>query len=188
MVSRTKDRFETMTERVPTPALSEYPANALVQRIRRGLDRKWELLNGYPPGNPADPTNPFVPNNMFRTGDGRRILPMNIHPSLKRKALAFLACHDNPTAIGEVVRKWGAFDLEEAMNRACLRATVVRSSLEFLTGEQARYTASSLLIEIEKVGDSDPPAFTANPVAPLSGVRALGNLCRITNLSAGNIL
>jgi crotonobetainyl-CoA:carnitine CoA-transferase CaiB-like acyl-CoA transferase len=281
VISRTKDRFETMNENPPTPALSEHPAHALVQRIRGALnnpisddctidpirelaevlatvgldltasggaiqfigrdpivksvlplatmaavalmakaisvadlwrfrggdaqdlsvdlgqalhrlcpfyDRKWELLNGYPPGNPADPANPFMPNNMFRTRDGRRILLMNIYPSLKTKALAFLGCHDSPSAIGEVVRKWDAFELEEAMNRVGLQATVVRSPAEFLAEEQGQYVSNLPLIEIEKVGDSDPEPFSANPVAPLSGVRALGLAHVIAGAGCGRAL
>jgi crotonobetainyl-CoA:carnitine CoA-transferase CaiB-like acyl-CoA transferase len=160
----------------------------VLHRLCPFYDRKWELLNGYPPGNPADPTNPFMPNNMFRTRDGRRILLMNIYPTLKTKALAFLGCHDSPTAIGEVVRKWDGFELEEAMNRAGLQATVVRSPTEFLAEEQGQYVAGLPLIEIEKVGDSDPEPFTANPVAPLSGVRALGLAHVIAGAGCGRAL
>ncbi|KAA1004050.1 carnitine dehydratase [Paraburkholderia panacisoli] len=160
----------------------------VLHRLCPFYDRKWELLNGYPPGNPADPTNPFMPNNMFRTRDGRRILLMNIYPSLKTKALAFLGCHDSPAAIGEVVRKWDAFELEEAMNRAGLQATVVRSPAEFLAEEQAQYVSSLPLIEIEKVGDSDPEPFTTNPVAPLSGIRALGLSHVIAGAGCGRAL
>src|ERR1700732_4181638 len=114
-------------------------------------DRKWELLHGYPPGNPADPTNPFMPTNMYPTRDGRRILLMNIYPALKTKALAFFGCNDDPKAIGEAVRKWDAFALEDAMNRAGLQATVVRSAEEFLAEEQGQYVERMPLIEIEKI-------------------------------------
>jgi hypothetical protein len=137
-------------------------------------DRKWELLNGYPPGNPTDPTAPFMPTQMYPTRDGRRVLLMNIYPALKTRALAFLGCNDDPRAIGEVVRKWDAADLETAMNRAGLQATIVRSTEEFLEEEQFRYVEELPLIEIEKIGESAPEAFTVNPKAPLEGVRALG--------------
>jgi hypothetical protein len=46
----------------------------VLHRLCPFYDRKWELLNGYPPGNPADPNNPFMPTNMYPTRDGRRIL------------------------------------------------------------------------------------------------------------------
>src|SRR5260370_1915107 len=34
-------------------------------------DLKWELLNGYPPAPPNDPTNPFMASYMYPTRDGR---------------------------------------------------------------------------------------------------------------------
>jgi crotonobetainyl-CoA:carnitine CoA-transferase CaiB-like acyl-CoA transferase len=137
-------------------------------------DRKWELLNGYAPGNPTDPTTPFMPTNMYQTRDGRRVLLMNIYPALKTRALAFLGCNDDPRAIGEVVRTWDAADLENAMNRAGLQATIVRSTEEFLHEEQFRYVEELPLIEIEKIAESAPEPFTTNPKAPLDGLRALG--------------
>ena len=34
-----------------------------LHRLCPFYDKKWELLNGYAPGNPADPRNPFMPTN-----------------------------------------------------------------------------------------------------------------------------
>jgi crotonobetainyl-CoA:carnitine CoA-transferase CaiB-like acyl-CoA transferase len=146
----------------------------VLHRLCPFYDRKWELLNGYPPGNPADPTNPFMPTNMYTTRDGRRMLLMNIYPALKTKALAFFGCNDDPKAIGEAVRHWDAFVLEDAMNRAGLQATIVRSPEEFLAEEQGQYVERMPLIEIEKIADSGPETFSCHPSTPLSGVRALG--------------
>jgi crotonobetainyl-CoA:carnitine CoA-transferase CaiB-like acyl-CoA transferase len=145
-----------------------------LHRLCPFYDKKWELLNGYAPGNPADPKNPFMPTNMYRTRDNRRILFMNIYPGSRSAALAFLGCNDDPTAIGSVIRKWDAFDLEEQANRAGLQATVVRSAQEFLDTEQCRYLEDLPLVDIEKIADSDPEPFAPRPETPLGGVRALG--------------
>jgi crotonobetainyl-CoA:carnitine CoA-transferase CaiB-like acyl-CoA transferase len=145
-----------------------------LHRLCPFYDRKWELLNGYAPGNPADPANPFMPTNMYPTRDGRRVLFMNIYPRLRTAALAFLGCNDDPRAIGAAIRKWDAFDLEEQANRAGLQATVIRSPEEFLQTEQCRYLAELPLVQIEKIADGDPQSFSANPAAPLDGIRALG--------------
>ena len=80
-----------------------------------------------------------MPTDMYPTRDGRRMLLMNVYPALKTKALAFFGCNDDPKAIGEVVRKWDAFPLEDAMDRAGLQATVVRSPEEFLAEEQGQH-------------------------------------------------
>jgi hypothetical protein len=146
-----------------------------LHRLCPFYDKKWELLNGCAPGNPADPKNPFMPTNMYRTRDNRRMLFMNIYPASRSAALAFLGCNDEPTAIGSVIRKWDAFDLEEQANRAGLQATVVRSAQEFLDTEQCRYLEDLPLVDIEKIADSDPEPFTPRPETPLSGVRALGS-------------
>jgi crotonobetainyl-CoA:carnitine CoA-transferase CaiB-like acyl-CoA transferase len=145
-----------------------------LHRLCPFYDRKWELLNGYAPGNPADPSNPFMPTNMYRTRDGRRALFMNIYPRIRSAALAFLGCNDDPRAIGAVIRKWDAFEFEEQANRAGLQATIVRSPEEFLQSEQCHCLASLPLVHIEKIADGDPQPFAASPVRPLDGVRALG--------------
>jgi crotonobetainyl-CoA:carnitine CoA-transferase CaiB-like acyl-CoA transferase len=145
-----------------------------LHRLCPFYDRKWELLNGYPPGNPADPNNPFMPTHMYATRDGRRMLFMNIYPKIKTAALAFLGCNDDPRAVGAAIRKWDAFELEEQANRAGLQATVVRSPEEFLGCEQCRYLENLPLVHIEKIADGAPEPFTPHPGAPLSGVRALG--------------
>jgi crotonobetainyl-CoA:carnitine CoA-transferase CaiB-like acyl-CoA transferase len=145
-----------------------------LHRLCPFYDKKWELLNGYPPGNPADPKNPFMPTNMYRTRDDRRVLFMNIYPGTRSAALAFLGCNDNPTAVGSVIRQWNAFDLEERANRAGLQATVVRSAEEFLATDQCRYLENLPLVHVEKIAEGDPEPFSPHPTRPLGAVRALG--------------
>ena len=137
-------------------------------------DQKWELLNGYPPGAPGDPTNPFMPTYMYPTRDARWIQLLNTYPKAKTRALAFLDCADNYPAIEAVTRQWNSFDLEEQANRHGLQATVVRSTEEFLELDQFRHLAAMPLVTIEKIGDSAPEPLGPHPRAPLDGVRALG--------------
>lgn len=137
-------------------------------------DKKWELINGYPPSFPHDPLNPFLPMYKYPTKDRRWIQLFNFYPKAKTNALAFLDCADNYEAIAKVTRKWNAFQLEEVANSRGIQATVVRTVEEFLELEQFRYIASDPLIEIEKIGETDPIPFTSNPKSPLDGVRCLG--------------
>jgi crotonobetainyl-CoA:carnitine CoA-transferase CaiB-like acyl-CoA transferase len=76
--------------------------------------------------------------------------------------------------VAEAVRKWNAVDLEDAAARAGVQATMVRTFDEFAREPQFQYIKDMPLIEIEKIGESDPEPFTSNPEDPLSGVRALG--------------
>jgi hypothetical protein len=61
--------------------------------------------------------------------------------------LTFIGCNDDPKTIGEAVRKWDAFVLEDAMNRAGLQAMVVRSPEEFLEEELGRDSTSRRFVE-----------------------------------------
>lgn len=137
-------------------------------------DEKWELLNGYPPGAPGDPTNPFMPTHMYPTRDGRWIQLLNTYPKAKTRALNYLNCADNYPAIESVTRTWNSFDLEDQANRHGLQATVVRSTEEFLELDQFRHLAAMPLVTIEKIGESAPEPFVSHPRTPLDGVRALG--------------
>ena len=153
--------------------LSVHLGQAL-HRLCPFYDKKWEKLNGFAPGNPADPHNPFMPSNMYRTRDDRHILFMNIYPGIRSAALAFLNCSDSIEAVGAAIAQWDALDLEESANRAGLQATVIREPAEFLATDQFRYLAQHPIIEIEKLSDGPPEPFTTKPTTPLSGIRALG--------------
>ncbi|WP_168073837.1 CoA transferase [Caulobacter sp. SSI4214] len=146
----------------------------VLHRLCPFYDKKWELLNGYAPGAPSDPANPFMPSHMYQTRDGRWIQLLNIYPRTKTAMLGFLGCNDDPRAIAEAVRRWDAFALEEAVNRAGLQATVVRTVEEFLQTEQFQYLKTLPLVEVLKIGDSEPVAFTPDAKTPLDGVRAIG--------------
>jgi crotonobetainyl-CoA:carnitine CoA-transferase CaiB-like acyl-CoA transferase len=160
----------------------------VLHRLCPFYDKKWELLNGFAPGHPADPGMPFWPNRMYPTRDGRWIQLHNYYPRARTAALSFLGCNDSVQAIGAVTRKWDAFELEEAANRAGLQATAVRSTEEFLSEEQFLYLKDRPLFELEKIGESDPEPFHPNPTAPLSGVRALGLGHVIAGAGAGRAL
>jgi hypothetical protein len=146
----------------------------VLHRLCPFYDGKWELLNGYAPGLPHDPVNPFILNAMYQTRDARWIQFANIYPRARAAAVTFLGCGEDLRAVGESIRRWDAFPLEEAANRAGLQATVVRTAEEFLATEQYSYLKDQPLIEIEKIGDSPPEPFAAGPRMPLDGIRALG--------------
>ena len=146
----------------------------VLHRLCPFYDKKWELLNGYAPGAPSDPANPFMPSHMYQTRDGRWMQLLNIYPRTKTAALAFFGTNDDPRAVGEAVRRWDGLELEEAANRAGLQATMVRTVEEFMAEEQFGYLAAMDLVEIKKIADSDPVSFTPAAKSPLEGVRALG--------------
>ena len=151
-------------------------------------DRKWEKLNGYPPRNPADPETPFS-LAFYETRDNRFVMPLNLYPRLKTSALRLLNCADDPKAVAHAIRQWDAADLEAAGAKAGVVMPMIRSAEEFVKERQYLDALQDLpLIEIEKIGESEPVAFTPNPSAPLSGIRALGLARVIAGAGTGRAL
>ncbi|MFI5586170.1 CoA transferase [Amycolatopsis sp. NPDC051758] len=137
-------------------------------------DKKWELVNGLPPANTADPDSPLS-LKFYRAGDGRWVMPLNIYPKLKSRTLKLLRTYDDATALAGAIARWDAAELEEAGADAGIVMPMVRSTEEFLETRQYRDVLAGLpLIEIEKIGDSAPEPLPAGAAQPLDGIRALG--------------
>lgn len=137
-------------------------------------DQKWELLNGYAPAMPSDPTNSMRPSLMYETRDGRWIQLGSLYPRVKARSLALLNCTDDPESISRAVRGWDGEALEQEANALGLSATLVRTTEEFLETEQFDHLQKTPLVEIVKIGESDPVPFKPNPQSPFDGIRALG--------------
>ncbi|MCP2259832.1 CoA-transferase family III [Streptoalloteichus tenebrarius] len=137
-------------------------------------DRRWEKLNGFSPGTPHDPNSPFS-LAFYRTRDDRWVMPLNIYPGLKRATMRLLRCWDDADAVARAIARWDAAELERAGEEAGVVMPMLRTTREFLAEPQYRDVLAHLpLIEIEKIGDSDPEPLPAGATQPLDGVRALG--------------
>jgi crotonobetainyl-CoA:carnitine CoA-transferase CaiB-like acyl-CoA transferase len=147
----------------------------LAQAIRRlapATERKWELLNGYPAA--IEDRGQWLMLGFYRTADDREVLAANLYPSLKSGMLKLLQCWDDKEAITAAIRKRHADELELAFEQAGLVMCKVRTLEEFMREPVYRYLASRPLIEIEKIGNSEPEPLPPAGAMPLSGVRALG--------------
>ncbi|GAA3354155.1 hypothetical protein GCM10017744_010760 [Streptomyces antimycoticus] len=143
-----------------------------IRRLAPASEFTWETLNGYP----ADIPDRFVGAylSFYKTADDRHIIPANIYPGIKSKTLEALDCADNPPALAKAIARHTADELERLGERHGIVFAKVRTVEEF-TGEPVfDYLASRPLIEIEKIGDSDPEPLPAWGTHPLSGIRALG--------------
>jgi crotonobetainyl-CoA:carnitine CoA-transferase CaiB-like acyl-CoA transferase len=151
-------------------------------------DRRWEKLNGYPPRNPADPDTPFS-LAFYETRDKRWVMPLNLYPRLKTSALRLLGCSDDPKVVAAAIGRWDAAALEGAGAEAGVVMPMIRTAEEFLREPHYLEALQDLpLIEIEKIGESEPIPFTPNPIAPLSGIRALGMARVIAGAGTGRAL
>ncbi len=116
------------------------------------------------------------------TKDGRWFLPHFNLPHLRERVCGVLGCEPTPESVGPAVAKWDALDLEDAIDEARACGGMVRSNAQWLEHPHGQVLAAKPLVEIIKIGDSDPEPFPAG-AAPLSGIRVLD----LTRILAGPI-
>jgi len=113
----------------------------------------------------------------WRTKDGRWVLPHFGLPNLEARMLKLLGCEPNPPSVASAVAKWDALELEAAIDEARVCGGMVRSNAEWLAHPHGQVLAAKPIVEISKIGDSDPEPLPPGG-RPLSGIRAL-DLTRI---------
>lgn len=111
------------------------------------------------------------------TKDGRWVLPHFGLPNLQARMQKLLGCELNPESVAKAVAKWDALDLEAAIDEARVCGGMVRSNDEWLAHPHGQVLAAKPIVEIIKIGDSDPEPLPKGG-RPLSGIRAL-DLTRI---------
>jgi len=147
-----------------------------LRRFAPFFEREWERMNGHPASFGSDPESPFFAMPIFHaTRDGRFVMPLNIFPRLRARAISFLRCGESVEAVRNAILQWRADELEMAGAEAGIVMAKLRTNDEFL--KELQYTevlSSEPLIKLEKIGESDPIPFKARGKTPLDGVRALG--------------
>jgi crotonobetainyl-CoA:carnitine CoA-transferase CaiB-like acyl-CoA transferase len=118
----------------------------------------------------------------WRTRDGRWYLPHFNLPHLHDRVIGVLKCESSADAVARAVAKWDSHDLEEAVAAARACGSIVRSNKEWLEHPHGKVLAGRALIDITKIGDSDPIPFPKDG-RPLSGIRVLD----LTRILAGPI-
>lgn len=137
------------------------------------LYKMQEMINGY---------NPDIPDVnlgglmlLMRTADGTFVCPDNNMPKLRDRMQEMIGCNNNiPSVVKSILFKKGK-KLEEQCAEKGLVMGRIRTLEEFMQEPVYRDYLSKLpLVEIEKIGDSEPEPLSMNPKTPLEGVRALG--------------
>src|SRR6516164_2493515 len=189
---------------IPLMAGAAGIANIWRQRSGRGQDLTLDLrkaihginpmykfmptINGYPYQlpywiNPSYQIDNPMGFDLYRTKDGRLFLPTGAYPGLLNNMCSFLRCGPNKDQIAEAVSKWDSEELDEAAAEAGLVFAIVRTPEEWAAHPQGKQLADKPLVEIIKIGDSDPEPFTP-ATRPLSGLRVLA----ATHVIAGNVM
>ena len=118
----------------------------------------------------------------WRTKDGRWYLPHFNLPHLHDRVIGVLKCESNADAVAKAIAKWDSHELEEAVAAARACGSIVRSNAEWLEHPQGKVLAGRALVDIQKIGDSDPMPFPQGG-RPLAGIKALD----LTRILAGPI-
>jgi hypothetical protein len=147
-----------------------------LRRFAPFFEREWEKLNGHAGAFCLDPENPFYSMPLFhQTPDGRHVMPLNIYPRLRTRAISFLRCGESTHAVRNAILQWRADELEMAGAEAGIVMGKLRTAEEFMEEVQYKEVLSTMpLIRLEKIGDSEPIPFQSGGKSPLDGMRALG--------------
>lgn len=119
---------------------------------------------------------------IFQTKDGRWLLPHFGLDHLRHRMLDLLQADANTESIAKAVAKWDALELENAIDEARVCGGVIRTNEEWLQEPHGKILAAKPVVEIIKIGDSEPEPMPAGD-RPLSGIKALD----LTRILAGPI-
>jgi hypothetical protein len=109
------------------------------------------------------------------TRDGRYVMPLNIFPRLRTRAINFLRCSESIESVRNAILQWRADELEKAAAEAGIVMGMLRTNEELRKEIQYTEVLSKMpLIRLEKIGESEPIPFKSGGKSPLDGVRALG--------------
>lgn len=111
--------------------------------------------------------------HILPTKDGRFVVLMSLYASNTNRTMQLLDSGTLPRQLEEATMKWDAAELEKAAQDAAVPLCMIRTREEYQATDQYRVHAGTPLIDIEKIGDSDPEPFPEG-TRPLSGIRALG--------------
>lgn len=133
----------------------------------------------------GDPSvNPMV-FGLYPTKDGRWYLPTAAYPMSVPPWMELLKCDLNAKSVGNAIAQWDALDLEDAAASRGMIGSFCRTPQEWLDHPQGKLLFQTPLIEIVKIGDSEPelpPMHDA--MRPLSGLKIVSN----THVIAGQVV
>ena len=119
--------------------------------------------------------------NILESKDGKPVTATGLYHHHMDNFLKIIGAPPDTKAIANAVKKWNAEDLEDACFKGGAIFGIHRSAEEWSKHPHGQYLATEPLVEIEKIGDSEPVPFKVGGDQPLSGVKTLS----LTHVIAG---
>jgi crotonobetainyl-CoA:carnitine CoA-transferase CaiB-like acyl-CoA transferase len=142
-------------------------------------------VNGYPYQMPyiLSTSKQGLVFDLYLTKDGRWVLPTGGYPHMLAEWCSLLRCGPDKNSMANAILKWNGQDLDDVAAEKNMIFALCRSREEWAMHPQGQLLASRPLVEIEKIGDSEPEPF-GPAQRPLSGIRVLG----LTHVIAGSVV
>jgi crotonobetainyl-CoA:carnitine CoA-transferase CaiB-like acyl-CoA transferase len=109
----------------------------------------------------------------YPTRDGKFVKIELYYPRLRDAMYKVLKCAPTQRAVEAAIMQWDAEALERAIREESGAIGVVRTAAEWLAHPVGRRLATKPVIEVEKIGDSDPIPLPKGFKTPLGGLRVL---------------
>ncbi len=125
---------------------------------------------------------------VFKSKDDRPVTATGLYHNHYDNFLKILGAPPQKDKIETAIKSWNAEDLEQACFENGAIYSIHRSAEEWAEHPQGHYLATVPLIEIEKIGDSDPIPFDENGDQPLSGIKTMAFTHVIAGTTAARTL
>lgn len=123
-------------------------------------------------GQPGGVDSP-ISGEFYPTRDGKFVKLELYYPRLRDAVYKVLKCAPTQRAIEAAIMQWDSEPLELAIREQSGAIGIVRTAEEWLAHPVGRRLAAKPVIEVQKIGDSDPIPFPTGGPKPLSGIRIL---------------
>jgi hypothetical protein len=114
-----------------------------------------------------------VITDFFPARDGRWFFLHGSFPHNQEAALRLLDCPPEKERVGQAIARWDAQELEDALSERGLCGARVRNGQEWREHPQGIALAEHPVVEVLRIGDSDPQPLLGANGPPLEGVRVL---------------
>jgi crotonobetainyl-CoA:carnitine CoA-transferase CaiB-like acyl-CoA transferase len=120
-----------------------------------------------------DPAAFSLTKEFYPTRDGRFVKVETFYPRLRDAVFKVLACAPTVRAIEAAIMQWDAEKLEHRIRGEGGSIAAVRTAEEWLAHPVGERLAAKPVVEVKKIGESEPVPFSPEGDLPLSGLRVL---------------